>query len=266
MRNTLALGMSSWNNQYLCIKTNKDMKTLNKSLWGLFVIALGVCLLLHEIHVIEYNIFFDGWWTIFLIVPGVIGVLTQRHKFVSLIPLTIGVILLLGHLNIIKLCVAHHLILPSVLIILGLQFVYRACVKNSTCPFEPSKSTDNYDKGAHLSAMSSSEYDGKRDYAVLFSGQDIDMSNQFFQGANMKAMFGGFKLDLRNAVIEQNATVNVQCLFGGVEMFVPENINVILTNNCICGGVDLNDRKNPGEGHNNLYINASCIFGGVDVK
>lgn len=45
------------------------MKKLNSILWGAALIALGVIWVLNSINVININLFFDGWWTLFIIVP-----------------------------------------------------------------------------------------------------------------------------------------------------------------------------------------------------
>lgn len=71
------------------------MKKLNGILWGAALIALGVIWVLNSINVININLFFDGWWTLFIIVPCAIGLVTDRDKFGNLAGLCLGIILLL---------------------------------------------------------------------------------------------------------------------------------------------------------------------------
>ena len=54
------------------------MKKLNGILWGAALIALGVIWVLNRTNVIDINLFFDGWWTLFIIVPCAIGLITER--------------------------------------------------------------------------------------------------------------------------------------------------------------------------------------------
>ena len=56
-------------------------------------------------------------------------------------------------------------------------------------------------------------------------------------------------------------------MFGGIDIYVPENLKVKIKSTSIFGGVD--DKKvkevNDEKAHT-LYINATCVIGGVDVK
>ena len=49
------------------------MKKFGDLLWGLFFIALGLIIGLNAMGITHINIFFSGWWTLFIIVPCFIG-------------------------------------------------------------------------------------------------------------------------------------------------------------------------------------------------
>ena len=66
------------------------MKKASKILWGIVVVAFGVLMALKAFGLIT-NIFFDGWWTLFIIVPSVISLFTEREKTGSIIGIAIGV-------------------------------------------------------------------------------------------------------------------------------------------------------------------------------
>ena len=76
------------------------MKKMSGILWGIAITAVGVILALNAIGLTDINIFFHGWWTLFIIVPSFIGLVTDRNKTGSIIGLCIGVCLLLGCLGI----------------------------------------------------------------------------------------------------------------------------------------------------------------------
>lgn len=104
------------------------------------------------------------------------------------------------------------------------------------------------------------------EYCATFSGQDVKFENQEFKGADLTAVFGGVKCDIKNAIINQDVVINATGIFGGVEIYVPENCNVKIKSASIFGGVtDKKKYKENTEGHI-IYINATCIFGGVDIK
>ena len=58
--------------------------------------------------------------------------------------------------------------------------------------------------------------------------------------------------------------INVTVAFGGVEIKVPDNVQVVNNIPCIFGGTDVM-KNNPGAEHT-IYIDGFCAFGGIDIK
>ena len=67
------------------------MKKLSYILWGIVLMAAGVVLALRIFGITGADIFFDGWWTLFIIVPCAIGLFTEREKTGNIIGIVIGV-------------------------------------------------------------------------------------------------------------------------------------------------------------------------------
>ena len=72
------------------------MKKTSNIIWGCVLILLGIILALNALGLTNINIFFDGWWTIFIIVPCVIALFKEKEKMHSVIGIIIGVSLLLA--------------------------------------------------------------------------------------------------------------------------------------------------------------------------
>jgi hypothetical protein len=80
-------------------------------------------------------------------------------------------------------------------------------------------------------------------------------------------IFGGAKLDLRDAIFESDVVeVNVVCLFGGVEIRVPEGMNVITETVNIFGGTEVKWVSAPQPGVPTLRARGIVMFGGVDIQ
>ena len=56
------------------------MKKLSKILWGVVFIAAGIVFALKAFGITDIEIFFDGWWTLFIIVPCFIGIFSTKEK------------------------------------------------------------------------------------------------------------------------------------------------------------------------------------------
>jgi hypothetical protein len=60
--------------------------------------------------------------------------------------------------------------------------------------------------------------------------------------------------------------VKVFCLFGGIDIFVPENVKVVSKAFCIFGGID---NKAPSTDYIDapkIYVEGLVLFGALDIK
>lgn len=70
------------------------MKNFRNVLWGIVLIIIGVIIGGNTLGIFNIDIFFDGWWTLFIMVPCFIGLFTERKKTGNLIGLLVGIALL----------------------------------------------------------------------------------------------------------------------------------------------------------------------------
>lgn len=225
------------------------MKKASSVLWGLVLIAAGVIWALNEFNITDINIFFDGWWTLFIIVPCGIGLVTEREKTGNIMGVVIGVCLLLCCQDILSFSMLWKLLVPAIIVIVGLKMVLTGLFGNKANKM-----------------MKQLKLEGKqlRSGCAIFSGCDMNYDGEVFEGAELTAVFGGVECDLRKAVIEKDCAIRVSAIFGGIDIFVPAGINVKVSSNSIFGGV-----SNKTAVHQNaptLYISGTCMFGGAEIK
>lgn len=103
--------------------------------------------------------------------------------------------------------------------------------------------------------------------SALFSGSEQRITAQSFQGGNVSATFGGVELDLRAARLAESPVLNVNVLMGGVELHIPDEWLVNVNGSPIFGAIECS-RPQPAatDGAPTLTINASVAFGGLDIK
>ncbi len=106
---------------------------------------------------------------------------------------------------------------------------------------------------------------GLENITATFAGQKVNKDCEEFKGANLDAVFGSVSLDLRKAEISKEAVIKASSIFGGIEIFVPQNVNVKVKSTPIFGGVTNKSLTNK-DNDTTLYIEAFCMFGGVDIK
>ena len=102
------------------------MKNLSRILWGIVLVVIGVIWGLNRTGVTDINIFFDGWWTLFIIVPSAISLVNPKNngKVSSVICLVIGIFLLLGSLDIFDFDILWEILLPAIVVIIGLSLIF----------------------------------------------------------------------------------------------------------------------------------------------
>lgn len=219
--------------------------------WGILLIVVGCIWGTNILGITDIDILFDGWWTLFIILPCLHGLVTEYDKMGNFIGLVIGILLLLSCQDIVNLSTIWKLIFPFIVVMIGVKLLFKDVFQKD---FRRVKETLSK-KGVHL-----------KEHAAVFSGMNIDYSNETFDGADLNAIFGGLHCDLRRAVFTDNCVIKVSSVFGGIDLFVPEDVDVKVSVTCLFGGVsDKRVRKNAGN-RTTLYIEGMALFGGVDIK
>ncbi|HEX6759032.1 MAG TPA: DUF1707 domain-containing protein [Propionibacteriaceae bacterium] len=81
------------------------------------------------------------------------------------------------------------------------------------------------------------------------------------------ALFGGIDLDLRNAIFEAPVVeISGFWCFGGLDIKVPEGIDVRDQTAGVFGGTDIRDIGDPAPGAPTVVIKGMTLFGGVTVR
>lgn len=226
----------------------------NRILWGVVLVAVGVLLGLNAFNLLNFNLFFDGWWTLFILVPSVIGLLTDKDKWGPLIGLLFGVFFLLCEWDILAFDLLWKLALPVAIVLIGLRLLIGKRTKTAVPPQVNVKVNVDHTAG-----------NGSRCVAV-FSGQEMHFDGKPFHGGDAVAVFGGVDVFASTAIITADCQLNVAAVFGGVDIYLPADVNVEVTSGGVFGGVENHRRFPPIEGAPTIYVNAAAVFGSVDIK
>ena len=225
------------------------MKKTSNILWGIVLIAVGVLFALNATGITDINIFFNGWWTLLIIVPCAIGLFTYQDKTGSILGIAIGVVLLLCCRDILSFAMLWKLLLPTIIIIIGLRLVFAGVFEK---------------RGHDAVKLLKSRGRPMRTACAVFSGCDVKYDHEVFEGANFSAIFGGVDCDLRNAIIEHDCVIQATAIFGGMDIIVPSHVNVQFSVINIFG--ETVNKSGPHKEGPTIYITGLCAFGGIEVK
>jgi hypothetical protein len=220
-------------------------KRISSVLWGLIFIAAGVGIVGHMAGAWEINLLFAGWWTLFLIVPAVLGMVEHGIRIGNTIGLVLGVALLACCRGWLPWEVLSRMLVPTVMILIGGVMVFKNLF--------------------HLNLGRVKVPNEKRmEELVVFSGKNLVVNNEFY-GIDGEAVFGGLTIDLRGAQITENISIDAMAVFGGVDILLPANVSVKLSDLSLFGGCSNSRNYSPVAGPT-VYVNATALFGGVEVK
>lgn len=112
-----------------------------------------------------------------------------------------------------------------------------------------------------------SSEEGKRIVCrTRFGGDEYVYHGETFHGASLEVFCGGIRLDLRDAVITEDEEIDIHNSFGGVEIFVPQTVNVVVQSRSIMGGVENSATGTTTPSAPTLHIIASNFCSGVEIK
>ncbi len=227
------------------------MRKIGNTLWGIVLVIIGVILTLNALDITNINIFFDGWWTLLIIIPSAIELIARENKFWSAVWLIIGILLLLACRDILDFDLIWKLTIPVLLILVGINLIFKDKIDRKM----EKKRKELKEKGQQM-----------EEYCATFGEIKEDFNNQEFNGANVTAVFGSVDLDLRKAVISEDKFVKTSAIFGGIEILTPENVNIKVKSVPIFGATSNKTGRKFDEKLPTIYVDSFCMFGGVDIK
>ena len=227
------------------------MKKSRNIIYGLVFIALGVIFGLNALGYTQINLFFDGWWTLFIIVPCAIGLVKGRDIWGNLAGMSVGGMLLLICQDIITLEAVRKLFFPVILVLIGVYLIFKDTLGSKSAK-----------RIRELNGKSPSQ---KGAYAT-FSSQNVNYSGEIFSGVDLTALFGSVKCDLQLTTVPADCVVNANAVFGGINVTMPRGVNVVVRSTSLFGGVSQKRKFQPVPGAPTVFVNAVCLFGGVDLK
>jgi len=276
---------------------------------GLLFLVIGGGYLAEALGFIDnFTIFFDGWWTLFIIVPCFCGLFRKDGaKVGNLIGIVIGLFLLLMAQDVLSGEKLWALLIAAICVLIGVNLIFP---KKAGKTEGGDATEDRFDRGeagdGQKSASGTVEYvadaevvedavyreipdatnkteevfeDNAQTYenvgdtdkivcSAVFSGRDIRVDNSYFNGADLSALFGGIDMNLKNALIRNNVTIDVKAVFGGIDIIMPADVRVVMDVTPILGGVENGTRAPLGADENTptVFIRGTCLFGGLEVK
>lgn len=238
-----------YNYRYRCQAGSAD-----RFIPAIILIGIGVLFLLNNLHLVYFHDIFR-YWPAILIAVGLVKLIdaaSNEGRIVGGILVGIGGIFMAQSLG--YLTVGLFDLWPVILIGVGVWLLVQRAftwppVHNESSP--------------ELKA-------GKIHEAAVFGGGKRNIAEPDFRGGKVDAVFGGFEIDLRrSAIVGESAELEINAVFGGVEIRIPEHWRVEMKGAGVFGGYSDETRQpSPAEFPviKRLILKGGAVFGGVVVK
>ena len=217
---------------------------------AIVLISVGAIFLLSNLHIV----YFREWlryWPAFLVAVGIVKLVDSQDsggRGGGGILMGVGVVLLgreLGYID-----VRLWDLWPLALIAVGIGMLFG--------------------KTSFMADVQHTSNANRMRESAVFSGGKRTITTHDFQGGKIDAVFGGYEIDLRQAsMIGPTAELELNAVFGGIEMRVPHNWNVVSRGTGVFGAfVDNTQHPDPRVclDIKELVLKGGAVFGGVEIK
>jgi predicted membrane protein len=219
---------------------------------GIIIIIIGILFLLHSMDYLDFQVS-RMIWPMIMVVFGILILINSRKKIIGVILLVIGSILSIERMFP-DIEFNHGIIIPLLIILLGIYIIYKHRIAGGR--------SENLKE-------SFIKKDTIDDVAVFGGGTKV-ISTDNFQGGSITSIFGGSEIDLTGCrLAEGENVIDVLFIFGGSEIYVPNDWNVISNMTPIFGGFSNKIRRDPNmavDTSRTLIIKGLALFGGGEVK
>jgi len=222
---------------------------------AIVLIAVGAIFFLNNLHIFYIHDIFR-YWPVALIAVGVFRVIdsaTSMGKVGGGILIAVGGLLLSSNLG--YLSVGWGDFWPLVLIAIGvLMLTSRLSGEDWIGPH------GKWWRGVGGSRLHE---------ASVFGGGKRVITDTNFSGGKIDAVFSGYDIDLRGAgIVGDSIVLDVNAVFGGVDVKVPLNWNVVVKGAGVFGAyVDNTRHPSPAEPNiKQVIFKGGAVFGGVNIK
>lgn len=212
--------------------------------FAILLLILGIAILGEAFKLYNLSDLFAGWWSIFIILWGVLGVGFKKSKYSYIFIIGFGIALLLSKQRVITNNQMLLLLFSLFVILLGISIlclIFNKKVKNVV--------------NSEINSF----------YSAFLGSISEKFGNSKLESKDIWCFLGNADLDFSNTKLTEDINVNINCILGEVDIILPKNVGVKINNRTILGSTESSRNKTTKQSHF-INITGICILGSIDIK
>ena len=232
----------------------------SKRLIGLILLILAILLIGGTLDLWDSGDILSDFWPVAIIAIGIMQFINKSNTSGWFL-LIVGSIFLVQSLDLLEGINLWDYIWPLILLAIALRMI----IGRKRPVFNKDKS-DKYDSADFDSFTKETGSSEASNPFVMFGGISRSYYIDDYKGGNITTLFGGSEIDLRGCKVNANKIyIDVNTLFGGCELYIPNNWNVKLSGFPIFGAKDVVGRPSNSPDAPTVHIRTVTAFGGLEI-
>lgn len=210
---------------------------------GILFLACGIGYFGAAVDLWDFSIFFSGWWTLFLIIPGILSMLDEGIHFGNTFIVLLGVYFLGSANDWINFELSWPIIASLICIGIGLQLLLgKVFIKKTT-----------HDGSVEEHDIKTSVFLANRRQNYLGPVQHV----------KAEAVFGSQLLDLSHCDLQSCEGIHLEAVFGTIDIVVSEDVHYALTSENVFGNTRIDNNQG---GSIEVRVTTSAVFGNINLR
>ncbi len=244
-----------------------------KVIGGILVVLLGSLLMARELGA-EIPYWVLTWKTGLIALGLFIGIKHGFRNMGWLVLIMVGGAFLISDFY--PELAIKHLLWPVLVILFGLAMIFKP--KRSRFRGNRFKHREHWKRMQEYHEQKKNYYydtatvntDETLESVTFMGGVKKKITTQNFKGGEVTVIFGGAEIDLSQADIQNQATLEITQVFGGTKLIVPAHWEIKSELVSIFGSIEdkrvMQPAPSTGEPKKILLLRGTTVFGGTDIK
>ena len=215
---------------------------------GLVIVVSGISLLLKASN-IDFSPWITSWWVYIILGLGIYNIIKNGVSIYNIAMTAFALSYIGKNMGWFPSFFKGSYIFGAAVIVFGFALIVK-------------RDEDNKDTTHTILA----EDRNNNSYSSIFSNKDIIIDEKIEDGTNLFALFSDINYEAQKAACENESIIDITSIFSDVELYLPENVKIIVKANPILGDIKNRRERFPSpQKAPSITLRILCLLGEVKI-